>query len=99
MGNHPYWAYVVVSGVLDVETEEKALAEGRRLAALELATRESDTDEGHLNRAVRFEAYLKGEAPVTPVETTEYENLVERASELIRLEAAGVDNWEGYYRG
>lgn len=83
-----------------IEARPGALAEGRRLAALTLAVKcGPDTDDGLIATAVRFEAYLKGDAPVTPVEISEYEKLVERSNELLRLEAAGVDNWEGYPRG
>jgi len=57
-GTHHYWAYGPDSGVPVVD----ALEEGRRHAALELATRFDDTDEGVLERAAKFEAYLKGSA-------------------------------------
>ena len=89
---HPYWSYglAVARPVID------ALAEGRRQVALTLAVQWDDTDEGLIERAVKFEAYLKGEAPVTAVEVSEYEDLVNRSNRLMRLEAAEVDNWEGY---
>lgn len=74
MSTHPYWAYEAVPGSLSEEREKKALAEGRRAFALDMATRWGDTDEGILQRAAKFEAYLKGEpaedvngAPLEPV--------------------------------
>ena len=89
MSDHPYWAYAAVPGTLNADQEQAALAEGRRAFALDLATRESDTDEGHLNRAVKFEAYLRGDVPVVGVEKSEYADLVRRSNRLLELEEGG----------
>lgn len=62
MESFPYWAYAAVPGTLGAEDEGKALDEGRRAFALELATRTEGVDEGYLARARKFEAYLKGDA-------------------------------------
>ncbi len=59
---HTYWSYGPEGGVPVID----ALAEGRRAFALDLATRQDDTDDGHLARARKFEEYLKG-LPVTDV--------------------------------
>jgi len=96
MTDHPYWAYKAVPGSLNEEQETEALDEGRRAFALELATRRSGGLKYQLARAVEFEAYLRGDQPVVGVEATEYTTLVERSNKLLRLEGAGVDNWEGY---
>lgn len=101
MESYPYWAYAAIPGTLTEDKEQEALDEGRRAFALELVTRETyyPTTGEAIDRAVAFEAYLRGVAPVTPVETTEYENLIKRSNHLLALEAAGVDNWEGYVGG
>lgn len=80
MSIHPYWAYEAVPGSLTEDREKKALAEGRRAYALDLATRRSGGVEYQLERAAKFEAYLKGEAvedvngaPLVPVEPAPWE--------------------------
>lgn len=96
-----YWSYKAIPGMENEEQQRGAVEEGRRAKALELATAGNYTwsSEEALIRAAKFEAYLKGEAPVSVVETTEYESLVARSNHLLVLEAAGVDSWEGYVGG
>lgn len=66
---HPYWSYGPDGGQEVVE----AVNEGRRAAALELAASLpfGGTTEEILARAVRFEAYLKGDQPVVGVEASD----------------------------
>jgi hypothetical protein len=66
VSTHPYWAYEAVPGSLTAEREKKALAEGRRAFALELAVQRPSVAEDDVDRARRFEAYLAGE-PVEDV--------------------------------
>lgn len=69
MSSHPYWAYGPDSHGVPAPAEEyaKAVEEGRRAFALELAVRslEIDTDlisaSDYLVRANAFVAYLKGD--------------------------------------
>lgn len=74
MSTHPYWAYEAVPGSLSEEREKKALAEGRRVFALQQARQWDDTPEGAIAAARLFERYLEGEpvedvngAPLEPV--------------------------------
>jgi hypothetical protein len=89
VSDHPYWAYVPIPNTIDEEAVKDSVDEGRRAFALDLATRESDTDDGHLNRAVKFEAYLRGDVPVVGVEKSEYAELIRRSNRLLELEAGG----------
>lgn len=84
---HPYWSYGPDNGQPIVE----ALNEGRRAAALDMATRRLfvDTTEEALARAVQFEAYLKGDQPVVGVEVSEYDSLVDRSNKLLAMERRG----------
>lgn len=75
-----YWAYEAAPG---------SIAEGRRAFALEQAAQWDDTDEGIVGRALKFEAYLKGEVPVVAVDATEYQELVKRSNRLLFLEKNG----------
>lgn len=69
MSSHPYWAYApdASSPIPDPIETAKAVEEGRRAFALELAVRslEIDTDlisaSDYLVRANAFVAYLKGD--------------------------------------
>ena len=68
MSHHPYWAYGPDASGSPGDPEEyaKAIDEGRRMAALELAVKSFQGDLGAvgrdiLNRANTFEGYLKGE--------------------------------------
>ena len=69
MADHPYWAYMpdTTPDPRDPEEVAKAVNEGRRLAALDLAVRSLATVTGRIsglnytNRAEIFEQYLKGE--------------------------------------
>ena len=85
--SHPYWAYGGDHG----QAVAEAIDEGRRAAALELAVAGSFTftDEEAVDRALKFEAFLKGEVSVTVVDTTEYEALVKRSNRLLVLEQSG----------
>lgn len=70
MADHPYWAYMPDTTPDPRDTEEvaKAVNEGRRLAALDLAVRSLENAVGaisgldYTNRAEFFERYLKGDA-------------------------------------
>lgn len=55
---HPYWSYGPDHGLPPVD----ALAEGRRALALDLALRWEGTDEATVQRAAKYEAFLKGES-------------------------------------
>lgn len=95
MDSHPYWSYGPPedSPVLD------ALAEGRRLTALTLAVGRLGPDASAyrvLQEAVEFEAFLKGEGSAVAVSRRTLARLEARSRLLARLEANGVDNWEGY---
>lgn len=110
MSDHPYWSYGPDNGQQLVD----ALAEGRRLRALELAAQTTgfalsdesahDRTEAVLANADKIEAYLKGEtekvaqSPGVGLTDADLEYLRGRSRRLRKLEAAGVDNWEGYSR-
>lgn len=98
MTEHPYWSYGPGTGQPIVD----ALAEGRRQAALELAGQttsfdlngaDPDRTDAVLENAAKIEAFLKGDAS-----DDDLEYLRGRSRKLRKLEAAGVDNWEGYSR-
>jgi hypothetical protein len=61
VSTHPYWAYEAVPGTIDQEVAEKAVAEGRRAFALELAVSIAHLQADRTALARRFEEYLKGE--------------------------------------
>lgn len=68
MADHPYWVYMpdTTRDPRDPEEVAKAVNEGRRLAALDLAVRSLENAVGttgldYTNRAEFFEQYLKGE--------------------------------------
>ena len=102
MTEHPYWSYGPDHGASPVD----ALAEGRRLAALEKAFMATafdnpgaDRTDAVLASAAKIEAYLEeGGSPkgVIVVSQAKYRALMVDSDKLARLEAAGVDNWEGY---
>lgn len=92
--SNPYWSYGEPGKRLVLD----AVNEGRRYAALELATRTEGTDSECVTRARLFEEYLKGgpagdRAQLTPERLADLEKSERK---LIALETAGVDNWSGY---
>lgn len=69
MSTHPYWSFApdAAEGGPGPESFNRAVEEGRRAFALELAAQSLATavgatiDDDCVNRAKCFEAYLKGE--------------------------------------